>query len=256
MSTSSIGLSLGDAIPLESNCLLVTDTIEADGRFILCHLAAKNCAGSAGVLWLACGADCCQETAVRSAIRRLDTVASVQNVSVRSIPAMLAEWCFNEDDGETEPKNRQLSKEHILKLIQDWRPTVQERHPLLILDDMSTLAALIGEREAYLLAYWARDLSFELDYRLIIRSLGTDATSFHPPIHYFGAGGDTPKSEVVHWEAGLAELADQIVDVRPLSSGYSRDAQGRFLVTDAKQQQQSLYNYLLLDNDIRVFRKN
>lgn len=245
---STTGHPLGDAIEIQENCqsVLVTDTIEADGRFILCHFAAKH----PSVLWLACGADS-QEKTIRSAIRKLDT--SEQDVTVQSIPTLLEEM-YEEDHDELETL---LSANHILKLIQDWKPAVQEGHqPLLIIDDLSILSTLMGERETYLLAYWARDLSLVRNFCLVMRSLGTDEAAFQQPINYFGAGGDAAVSSEVHWEAGITELADQIVDVRPLTSGYSRDAQGRFIVTDAKQRQQRIYNYLLLDNDIRVFRKN
>jgi hypothetical protein len=180
-----------------------------------------------------------------------------------------------------EPQPPSFMWERLLAMIHDWRQQQETTggtddgsttfYPLVIIDDLSTLAALLGERQAYLLAYYFRDLSLQLNFDLVMRSLGTDETSFHHPIAFFGAGGQSGGSsrdeddDFFCWEAGLAELADQIVDVRPLASGYSREAQGRFFVTNISQWQnqpqhhqpkrQRLYNYLLLDNDVRVFRK-
>lgn len=266
---TSGGQSLSDAIQLYDDkqqqyysCMLVTDTIEADGRFILCHLAAQH---SGPVLWLA-GGSAGEESTVRSAIRRLGGRTVENDVSVQSVAAFFEQQILKGDvDNEAADKNLNVVErlptwEQLLAIVQDWRETVtDENHPLVIIDDISTLAALIGEREAYLLAYWARDLSFELGFHLVIRCLGTDETSFQATIAYFGAGGkkcNVNDDDEVYWEAGLAELAGQIIDVRPLASGYSRDAQGRFLISDKQQKKHSrLYNYMLLDNDIRVFRK-
>jgi hypothetical protein len=306
MAAYTTGQSLGDAIQLHGkkqqqrpHCcmILVTDTIEADGRFILCHLAAAQMqqqqlqqqhptnSSSGGpspsrVLWVACGGGGGTDTStVRAAIRRLGAAGSAETVSVLSVPAMILDEQIlmggqdkNDDDDASSDKRRLPLWEQLLSMIQDWRQQVtvsdDSLYPLLIIDDMSTLAVLMGEREAYLLAYWARDLSLALDFHLVIRSLGTDDTSFQAPIAYFGAGGkqdtytvDDDDDEAYCWEAGLAELADQIVDVRPLASGYSREAQGRFFITDKQQENKNkkrrlLYNYLLLDNDVRVFRKD
>lgn len=331
------GQSLGDALRLHDDkelhhqngrTLLVTDTIEADGRFILCHLAAQTVAAAqkqvvrhrrscgqpehkepalspgGGVLWIACGSGPTEASTVRSAICRLGGAlaagSSAGHVSVHSVPAMLLaeQGIVARDHGSTEnsssssplePQPRSSMWERLLAMIHDWRKQPQttggtddgssssSSDPLVIIDDLSTLAALLGERQAYLLAYYARDLSLQLNFDLVMRSLGTDnATSFHQPIAFFGAGGQSDGNSSVEdedfycWEAGLAELADQIVDVRPLASGYSREAQGRFFVTDNMSQRQKnqpqqhqppppkrqrLYNYLLLDNDVRVFRK-
>jgi hypothetical protein len=311
MAAHTTGQSLGDAIQLHGkkqqqrpHCctILVTDTIEADGRFILCHLAAvaaqmqqqlptksSSTAGggpsssSSRVLWFACGGGGGTDTStVRAAIRRLGSAAgSAETVSVQSVPAMILDEQIlmgqdrNDDDVDHDEdaisdKRLQPLWEQLLSMIQDWRQQVtvsdDSLYPLVIIDDMSTLAVLMGEREAYLLAYWARDLSLEVDFHLVIRSLGTDGTSFQTPIAYFGAGGkqdtyttvDDDDDEAYCWEAGLVELADQIIDVRPLASGYSREAQGRFFITDKQQEKKRrlLYNYLLLDNDVRVFRKD
>jgi hypothetical protein len=333
MATTMAGQSLGDALRLHDDdkelhhgrTILVTDTIEADGRFILCHLAAQTAAAAAqqlvrirrsqsgqpepnepasspgGVLWIACGSGLTEPTTVRSAIRRLGGALAAgsltDHVSVHSVPAMLlAEQGIvgrdrhgaTEDSSSSPPPEPQpLSSmwERLLAMIHDWRQqqpqTITGRtddgssYPLVIIDDLSTLAALLGERQAYLLAYYAWDMSLQLNFDLVLRSFGTDATSFHHPIAFFGAGGQDGGSSVEDedfycWEAGLVELADQIVDVRPLASGYSREAQGRFFVTDNMSQRQNqpppqhhqqqpkrqrLYNYLLLDNDVRVFRK-
>jgi hypothetical protein len=311
MAAHTTGQSLGDAIQLHGkkqqqrpHCcmILVTDTIEADGRFILCHLAAvaqqqqqqqqqqhPTNSSSGGpspsrVLWIACGGGGGTDTStVRAAIRRLGAAGSAETVSVQSVPAMILDEQIlmgqnknddhDHDHDAISDKRRLLLWEQLLSMIQDWRQQVtvsdDSLYPLLIIDDMSTLAVLMGEREAYLLAYWARDLSLALDFHLVIRSLGTDDTSFQVPIAYFGAGGkqdtytvdDDDDDEAYCWEAGLAELADQIIDVRPLASGYSREAQGRFFITDKQQENKNkkrrlLYNYLLLDNDVRVFRKD
>jgi hypothetical protein len=326
MATTMAGQSLGDALRLHDDkdelhpygrTLLVTDTIEADGRFILCHLAAQTAAaaqqvvlrrrrgqpehkesasspgGGGGVLWIACGSGSTESSTVRSAIRRiggsLAAGSLAEHVSVHSVPTMLlAEQGIvaGDDHGATEdsssfppPEPQPLSSmwERLLAMIYDWRRQQPQTttggsdngssYPVVIIDDLSTLAALLGEQQAYLLAYYARDLSLQLNFDLVLRSFGTDATSFHHPIAFFGAGGQGDGSSSVEddafycWEAGLVELADQIVDVRPLASGYSREAQGRFFVTDNTSQRhqqpkkQRLYNYLLLDNDVRVFRK-
>ena len=60
------------------------------------------------------------------------------------------------------------------------------------------------------------------------------------------------------WERQLVEMADTVVDVVPLASGYSREVHGRLIFTSkavsATIKQQESYNYCLTDNQALVIR--
>jgi len=55
---------------------------------------------------------------------------------------------------------------------------------------------------------------------------------------WVGAGGDSCTTEAeaastsVYWERGLVEIADGVIDVIPLQSGFSKEAHGRLVFTE------------------------
>ena len=119
----------------------------------------------------------------------------------------------------------------------------------LILDDVSTLASVLGNE---VLVYQFVDSIQALANRrqnlgLMMRcSMELDQTLFksaqiderHDKTGWLGAGGLSHKEETkraqqewIPWER-MIEFMDIIVDVVPLSSGYSREAHGRLIFTE------------------------
>ena len=58
------------------------------------------------------------------------------------------------------------------------------------------------------------------------------------------------------WERQLVEMADTVVDVVPLASGYSREVHGRLIFTSkvGPASLQDVYNYCLTDTQALAIR--
>ena len=138
----------------------------------------------------------------------------------------------------------------------------------VILDDVSTLAVLVGERLAYGLILSVRALSkHNAPLKLVIRGSNDydiERASLVDPrsTHWFGGtmddANDYNDDDECPWERQLVEMADTVVDVVPLASGYSREVHGRLIFTSkavsATIKQQDSYNYCLTDNQALVIR--
>lgn len=213
---------LEDIFPHSASTILITDSVEQEGRFILQAWVSDK----KSVLWLAGGPP-----------------PLGSKTDIRCIPAEIA----LEDQFDPETFTKQL-----LVQINEWVDQ-QTDEPWIVLDDVSVLSALLGSRLIYALV-----LSLQAENRkLMIRcSHETEVTSSSSSSDaaastWIGAGGVVEEhiiSKRQHWETALVDLADWVVDVFPMQSGYTREAQGR-IVLGENTGKRSLagYNFIFRD---------
>lgn len=156
-------------------------------------------------------------------------------LSIRSVPVEMATRLEEENayfDAELYVKELYHS---IRSWTGDW----------IVIDDVSALATLVGERLAYCFVLSLRALANQTkNFSVIVRCSHDydmeiireqDTASVHAGgsrhVDWVGAGGRglSRHGVVVPWERALPELADGIVNVEPLASGYSREAHGRLV---------------------------
>jgi len=145
---------------------------------------------------------------------------------------------------------------------------------LIVLDDVSGLASLVGERLTYcfllsLRALVKRTKSCTLlirsshDYDMdILKEQDTSSVRAGGSrnVDWVGAGGASDAPIYIPWERSLPELADTIVNVEPLASGYSREAHGRLVFVSQPQGDVSssltpiVMNYCCQDTSVSAIR--
>jgi len=310
---SSIHTPLQDVFPWaddENQTVLVCDSVESDGRFVLCTLASQalwqfqnNKSDCGCILWLGCtpmtdqltlnalkkigcnkqatnGAhlpeSCSTTNQELNESKGKQEESSLPLLTIRSIPTLLENVLSGSDENDSEVEEA-LVKD-IYKQVKKWLESAHQRQSSeksqrwVILDDVSTLSALIGESLTYalILSLYALSKSPQESCGLAIRCSGdcdTEAAGLATPrsSDWFGAGGGPSRSldrEQLYppWERSLVELADTVVDVVPLASGYTREAHGRLIFTSrtestvAIQTQTSVFNYCLTDNQALAIR--
>ena len=275
---------LTDALPWEtsgptsSRTFLVNDSIGADGRFLLYTLASQVVSSSkpvvGRVIWLACGPITesqvlqglkkigCDKTVISQA--KLRTNSSSPNATTTSSdtqePSLTVLSCAEEmseklKSNTEESTGAEFSEQAYLKqLYQDIQMWIQAKtspdssttNQWIIVDDVSALASLLGERlvHSFLLALSSK--SHQQKFGLMIRcsndfeqeSLPTLAGSSVAGPDWFGAGGlfkENPSPAAIPWERSLIEIADGVMDVLPLSSGYTRELHGKIVLTQIPQ---------------------
>lgn len=279
----------------DDETVLVLDSLESDGRFVLCSLVASSSASteaSSRVLWLCCSAVTdqltlsslkkigCSSHMIRSSSLPESSCAGASCVAttpssrltIRSVATLLSREIGQHDDHADETTSHSFNLEtfvkNIYREIKEWvflrddesleKKSGDEEFLVsscrVVLDDVSTLAVLVGERLAYGLIFSLRALSTSADrsFGLAIRcsnDADVEAGGLIDPrsTHWFGAGDDPKKLGDIPWERQLVELADTIVDVVPLANGYTREAHGRLVITNTMTRQ--VYNYCLTDNE-------
>jgi hypothetical protein len=294
------------------SCIVVTDSVETDGRFLLYTLASQALAGSttaatsnktpgttssASVLWLACGP--ITETLVATALRKMGCDAALSYLKMQSndcsnngtsewkrplaIHSILTDLSKNDAldvfDEETYLKNLY---DRIQKwcqygcLVEDNAPSSDTSKRIIIVDDVSSLANSFGDRLVYFFLHYLRQ-SLGSSSQLIVRcsnDMDRDAYSKQEEggeagVHanqnkvddWVGAGGRSKQSSVerIPWERNVVELlADWVVDVVPLASGYSREAHGRLVYTHVSSALPPavpvVMNYCLQDTSVSAIR--
>lgn len=270
--------SKASASPSNSRCWLVCDSVETDARFLLhtmaCHtLSFKN---SSRVYWLACGPWTCQ--LIAAAMKKLgcDAAASYLRDStpsddhplhIRSVPVDISTRLENnavEFDVELYVKELYLS-------IRTWIQSDDESNDnlVIVVDDASALASLVGERLTYcfllsLRALIKRTSKYNIvircsqDYDLdLIRQENSSSVRAggSANVDWVGAGGaSNATSPHIPWERSLPELADGIVNVEPLASGYSREAHGRLVFVSQQSLTPMVMNYCCQDTNVSAIR--
>jgi hypothetical protein len=287
---------LTEALPWSPKCnrkVLVCDSVETDGRFLLHTLCTQALAGNGRVLWLTGGP--VTETQVATGLKKIGCDAATgylrngasPSLNIKSLAVEIATQTLVADDDQAWNAEAYLKK--IYKDIKTW---VQQQDDSkgpswVLLDDVSALASLVGER----LVYCFVDSLSALASRLGEHSFGLMIRCSHDVDQEFlkeqalndnntnpgwvGAGGqsrDLQRQEWIPWERHLVELADGIVDVVPLTSGYSREAHGRLIFSEqpggrgwsdgnsSSTQATStpwnklVINYCIQDNGVRAIR--
>ena len=322
MNSSSVPLV--EALPWSSSSprtILIGDSLQSDGRFLLYTLAPQILAGKAAtttttttttttninintrmgvvdeqknyLLWLACGPITDRQVAMSlrklgcesagawlrnnmttttTTTSRLSTETStpqaLQPFIIQSVAVDIASHTLENTEWDAEVYVKDLYRQ-----IQIWLRQLSSMtttgHAWVFLDDVSTLALLLGERFVYKLIHNLNQLacrgtekedsnntttttttmafglvirhSLDLDQDLIQKRQDVDHSSGNTRAKttlWVGAGGssrhedETNNSSYIPWERHLMELADGIIDVLPLTSGYSREAHGRLVFTE------------------------
>jgi hypothetical protein len=290
---------LGEALPWSSGLprnILICDTVESDGRFVLHTMATQalktnNCK----LFWLACGP--VTDRQIATALRKIgcdvaasylrDTTASNKSLKIKSLSNEIAAGVLSSNTFDPQVWLRELYQE-----IKTWVKSENDgsRVPCwLFLDDISSLGTLLGESLVFsfldsLLSLASSSVdegfgvavrcSHDLDYALSKRAKeeGNDNSG------WLGEGGVAHKqnlarhqSEWIPWERCIESQMDAIVDVLPLTSGYSREAHGRLIfsecptgrgwgvesktiVNPGARWNEFLINYCLNDNGVRAIR--
>ena len=246
ISTSSVPLI--EAIPWTrsktktSQCWLVCDSVETDGRFLLHTMASHTLFSQKRVYWLACGSWTCQLVAAAMKKMGCEAAASYLRESTSSplhIRSVAVEMSKRLEEVDSELDSELYMKE-IYHSIRSW---IQSDSSLLVVDDASALAALLGERLTYCFLLTLRALVKQTnscnilircsqDYEMdILKEQETSSVRAGASrnVDWIAAGGANDAPIHIPWERSLAELANGIVNVEPLASGYSREAHGRLV---------------------------
>ena len=258
---------LEEALPwsVESHrVILINDSNETDGRFLLHALAKQNLGNptNGNVLWLACGpvTDVQVATALKKNgcdIATLYLRSSLQTpktsslpLTIRSLTVDMASTCLQMSDEVTWNPDQFLRGWY--KQVKSW-VNEQSRKPCwVLLDDVSSLASVLGDprlvhRFVHSLTALSNNnqgqsfgitirCSNDVDQSLYKAKQLEDQNLKSAPL-WVGFGGQCNNPQyksiesAIPWERHLVDLADGIVDVVPLSSGYSREAHGRLIFT-------------------------
>ena len=176
------------------------------------------------------------------------------------------------DDKEDEENDASSANDDYLKKlykrIKPWLSETSSQHQtsLIIVDDATSLATIFGPRHAEFFVRQVRSLTLRQGNASMAVLCSTDADQDRyltaaakeggtnvnvagggsARSTWLGAGSDVHALEQEYqqvvggagtdctWERNLIELADGIVDVMPLQSGFSLEAHGRLVFTERK----------------------
>lgn len=279
---------------------MVSDSLAADGRFLLYTFVSqvfpangnninKGNTDAVRILWLACGPVSegqiwqglkkigCDKRVLSQAALTSDAVFGPRIQQQQGEPTSPLTICSVMSDvstrflGKGPPQdnmndNNNFKPEYFVKklyrTIETWvqRGNKHKRNYWIILDDVSTLANLLGERLVFnlILALNAKRNKQRLQQQhhqsigLLLRCSNDSEAENMPTLaglsvatnapQWFGAGsGSTtnpqpqthryPNRNHRHWERSLVELADGVMDVVPLTTGYTRELHGKLATT-------------------------
>jgi hypothetical protein len=269
-STSSTQqLLLTDVLPWsmdEPRSVLITDSIDADGRFVAYASVAqflsppRSHAAESGrtisdtnrrraVSWYSFGPY--TERLVIQSLRKLGHVQNKQSslppsLRIRAVSTELGDRIL--DAGSESVDFEGIHQSFLKELYHDIKGFAQGDKPVcggseptsgsddllwIVLDDVTALASLVGDRAAYSFVHAICSLVGSCPERhvgLLIRCSNISSLA-SPRTNWIGAGGRESADGIdamschLHglpaWEQGLCELVDGIVDVQPLPSGPS-----------------------------------
>lgn len=134
----------------------------------------------------------------------------------------------------------------------------------IVLDDVDTLGALLGERLVSGLVQSVQALAVSRNVGLVMHCCSSDDENSEDVGggavggRWVGASGGSRgnrfEGDEVQLAPLLAEFADYIVDVCPLQSGPTREAHGRLVLTTTRDMTSSHFNYCLADNRATAIR--
>lgn len=221
-------------------------------------------------------------------------------LTIRSIPTLLSRAISSKQEGD-EKTSQSFDMEsfvkHIYRQVKAWvrfqhENTRNQREDAVgedgderrwvVLDDLSTLGALVGDRLAYglVLSLQALSRAGGLPFGLAMRcsnDADIEAEGLMDPrsTQWFGGAAvaavesstltddNDGYMKECPWERQLVELADTIVDVCPLASGYTREAHGRLIFSRRGERPAAgasstattqVFNYCLTDNQALAIR--
>jgi hypothetical protein len=301
MNTTTVPLD--EALPWSPSIprtILVCDSIETDGRFVLYTLATqilkKQVCGR--VLWLTGSPVTDRQVAMAlkksgcdvAAAYLRDASKSHQNLKIQSLAADVATTLLSLEEEEEKEFDPETFLKQIYKQVKTWLQDGKSSEGLswVLLDDVSSLAAIFGEKIVFcfidslnaLAMRWQGTNAFGMvircshDLDQTLNKRATDIDEEKDQTGWMGAGGLGHKQQLKHnqqhwipWERSINESVDAIVDVVPLTSGYSREAHGRLIFSEcpsgrgwgAPQKNTSSWNelvinYCLHDNGVRAIR--
>jgi hypothetical protein len=261
MNSSAVSVPLTEALPWPSpppsdgRLFLVCDSIETDGRFLLhtlCSQVLSSSVSQKGVFWVACGP--WTDVLIATSLKKMGCEAAASYIrdsnkhhplTIRSVPVDIVTRMEENADFDAELYVKELY--HSIKSWTggDW----------IVIDDASALATLVGKRLTYcfimslralankrrrrttkssvsIMVKCSHDYDMEIQREQDTTSVRAGGSRCH--VDWVGAGGGGGRGvssghDVCPWERALVELADGIVNVEPLASGYSREAHGRLV---------------------------
>ncbi|CAB9507139.1 expressed unknown protein [Seminavis robusta] len=276
-------VALTEALPFVAGIprvYLVSDAIDTNGRFLLYTLASQVLSSASNnsndkkkgrVLWLGCGP--LTQEQILQGLRKIGCDRSVlatstqanhkepKSLTIRSLCVELSHKMLLQDDSHQDI-NKVFMKE-MMQFVDQWllldnNSNNEMGTPWIILDDVSTLANLVGEQLVYqfILQLCAKShaggdgVTMSTSPGVILRC-SNDQEDESLPVYsgaslkghqaWFGAGGANnstqQQQQAIHseeppWERSLVELADGVMDVLPLASGYTRELHGRIVLTE------------------------
>jgi hypothetical protein len=131
----------------------------------------------------------------------------------------------------------------------------------IVMDDVDTLAALLGDRLVSGLIQSVQALAVDRNVGLVIQCCSSDdenSEDHGSSGRWVGASGTVRGSgfdgDEVQLSPLLAELADYMVDACSLKSGPTREAHGRLVLTTMRDMTSAHFNYCLADNRATAIR--
>ena len=277
MAATTASTALADIFPWSTtrrSTTVVYDTAECDGRFVSYHLAIDALRSNRKVLWIQGGP--LTEPLIRRSLKKLGWEESVpqprggsstigdidrthhQSLCIKCVTVELAGSLAADSADQMDVE--QYTK-HLFHQVKEWLSTTGSSDPLVIMDDASTFAVLVGDVVAYQFLSSLCSLYTRTPFSLGIRCAGDlDYEPLEQPFKsqvFFGAGGmQQGLEDVVSFESRLGELADHIIDIVQMAGGPTRDVHGRILFTNSIEDefQASTYNFSLHENKVATIR--
>ena len=184
---------------------------------------------------------------------------SHNGLMIRSLASEVSDLILegNNPDGKDDksPFNNEKYLQTVYRDVKTWVNRMDENSmSWIILDDITALAAILGDTSVYcfvesLISLVNRpDKPAARQCGLIVRCSGDldqilyriEGNESNDHSGWFGAGGlshkqathDTLYRTFVPWERAIEESVDAIIDVLPLLSGFSREAHGRLIFSE------------------------
>ena len=275
MAATAASTALTDIIPwaiCRRSTTVVYDAAECDGRFVSYYLAIDALRADRSVLWIQGGP--LTKPLIRRSFKKLgwedsrvkpaasDGIDSPRrSLCIKCLPIELAGGLLNSND-TADPVDVEQYMKRLFHQIQEWLCDAGSA-PLIVVDDASTIAVLVGDVVTYqFLSSLCSLCTRRTPFALCIRCAGDLdyeplEQSSNGALAFFGAGGMLQgPDDSASFESRLGELADLIIDVVPLTGGPTRDVHGRILFTSfiEDEVQVSTYNFSLHDNKVEAIR--
>ena len=244
----------------------IFDCIDTDGTFIITNLLSylkqqqqqqqQQQTKVPKILWIGCGPFTSQSQNIIQALKKSNcdfgrTLPS--SLWIHCIPTDLATHVFSptkNDSDEMKDDDDWDSNEYLRKLIQTIQLQItkmttsgNEEEVVMVLDDVTALSMLVGNTNAFYFLQKLRSMNHTIIFKC---SHELESQKDLPLVHnkpiqrqqmpWIAAGGGSSSSggrydSSHYWESTLVDLADEIIDVLPLPSGFSKQVHGRIIFT-------------------------